>query len=174
MALVFGLRKSLKNFQNLVKQTFTIHFFMRSCRPYDEPSSIDDIQEGKEALDDCGDNAASLAYISALVRSRNASDVQTGLDRINSFKDRDEATRTQLEYFAVLALFRLHRDSECIARAKKAKDDGFACKKTLEILKVLQEEEKRNQVAIGVGVGVGVGAAVLGILGIIFGASKRK
>lgn len=146
---------------------------MRPCRPYDEPSSIDDIKDTEAAFDESGDTSASLKYISALVRSDSPARVQDGLDRVRALSEFDETQRSQIEYLTVLALYRLQHDKECIERARQAKDANYANKKTLLILETLLENEKQNNIAIGVSVGLGAAALVAGVLGIVFGSRKK-
>ena len=146
---------------------------MRPCRPYDEPSSVDDIKDTQAAFDESGDNAACLKYISALIRSDSTTSVKAGLERVRAISGFDETLRSQIEYLTVLALYRLKYDKECIERATQAKDANYATKKTLQIREALLEIEKQNNIAVGVGVGIGAAAVLAGVLGIIFGRKKH-
>ena len=151
---------------------------MRPCKGFAETSSRDDVISGEQSLEESGDDQDLIFYISALVRSEREADVLKGLDLIENITvELDEDKKTSVEFLAVLAYYRLKKDQECIKRAREAEAKGCATKETLEILRrvlKMKKNEQKRDIGVAFGIGVGVAALVGGVLGALFGGSRRK
>ena len=151
---------------------------MRSCRPFASPSSKDEIQETKALMDEASTPEAVISHVSALVRSEDIESVLHSLDFLQNdkiLKEHDQ--KVQTAFLTALALYRLHRDDECLKEIKTKELDGITSKDITGLRDALVKEtqdKKAKQIASGAGIGATIILGIGAIVALVLGTKKRR
>lgn len=148
---------------------------MRSCRPFAEPSSVDEVKTTCDAVDESGDLNDLILHISALARSEDIKNVSKTVQTIERIMT-SELTPEQLsnvEFLKVLVLYRLKEDRECKKYCDELLKQGKDTQHIHEILKIINDEEKETKVSQGLIV-AGTAAAAIGGIAAIIGIFLRR
>lgn len=152
---------------------------MRNCRPFAEPSSIDEIQLTCNAFDEGGDLDDLISHISALARSESNENVTKALQNIEQIvaSDLTPEQMSTVMSLNVLVLFRLKKDKECKRYCSQMLKQGIHTQYVQQILDIIKNEEKSENISNGL-VAAGATAAVFGgialLAGLIFRRNNKK